>query len=151
MRSAMEVLLTFAPSPPPPSPPPALAARPARALLKAKKSPNFFLMFLEGGAAVAEVVVVEAGGGMEEAGDGALVEVKDVLLDGTEEQVTVVMGEVILSDEEEKGVGAERVELDSEGVAWAGFDSSHRPFLQQGAERATDKKRNSVLRLKLQD
>lgn len=40
----------------------------------------------------------------------------------------VVVKEVILSDEEEKGVEAEGVELDSEGVAWAGYDSSHRPF-----------------------
>lgn len=94
----------------------------------------------------AEVVDVQRG--------GASVDVKDVSIDGTEGEVTVVMvvKEVILSDEEEKGVEAEGVELDSEGVAWAGFDSSHWPFLQrETAERATDKKRHSVLQLLLQD
>lgn len=60
--------------------------------------------------------------------DGTSVDVKDVSVDGIEGEVTVVVEEVIWSDEEEKGVDAEGVELDSEGVAWAGFDSSHRPF-----------------------
>lgn len=124
----MEVLLTFTPSPPPPpSPPPALAARLARALLKAKKSPNFFLMFLVGSV----VVVTEEGVGEVEDVErgGTSVDVKDVSVDGTEGEVTaVVVEEVIFSDEEEKGVEAEGVELDSEGVAWAGIDSSHRPF-----------------------
>lgn len=56
-------------------------------------------------------------------------DVKHVSVDGTEGEVTVVLGEmVILSDEEEKGVEAEGVELESGGVAGAGIDSSHRPF-----------------------
>lgn len=40
----------------------------------------------------------------------------------------VVVEEVIMSDVEDKGVETEGVELDSGGVAWAGFDSSHWPF-----------------------
>lgn len=52
-------------------------------------------------------------------------------LDGTEEEEVVMMvveGDTITSDEEGIGAVAEGVELDSEGVAWAGFDSSHWPF-----------------------
>ncbi len=67
-------------------------------------------------------------------------QVKDVSVDGTEGEVIVVLVEkVILSDEEEKGVEAEGVDLDSERVAWAGFDSSHRPFLQQGDSRKSNR------------
>lgn len=46
---------------------------------------------------------------------------------------------MIFSDEEEKGVEADGVDLDSGGVAWTGFDSSHRPFLQQGDSRKSNK------------
>lgn len=78
------------------------------------------------------VVVTEEGvGEVEDVERGETsVDVKDVSADGTEGEVTVVVvvEEVILSDEEEKGVEAGGVELDSEGVAWAGIDSSHRPF-----------------------
>lgn len=82
------------------------------------------------------VLVSEGGtGGVGEDGgmEGTSAGVKDVSVDGTEGEVTVVVvvvvvEEVMLSDEEEKGVEAEGVELDSEGVAWAGYDSSHRPF-----------------------
>ena len=71
----------------------------------------------------------------------------DVQVDATEGEVTAVVEEgVIMSDEVEKGVEAEGVGLDSEGVAWAGFDSSHRPFLQQGDSRKSIRqKRHSVL------
>lgn len=75
------------------------------------------------------VVTEEGVGGVEEVERGATsVVVKDVSVDETEREVTVVVEDVILSDEEEKGVEAEGVKLDSEGVAWAGFDSSHWPF-----------------------
>lgn len=77
------------------------------------------------------VVVTEEGavGGEDVERGGTSVHVKDVSVDGTEgEVVMVVVEEVILSDEEEKGVEVEGVDLDSEGVAWAGFESSHRPF-----------------------
>lgn len=72
----------------------------------------------------------EAGGVEDVERREASVEVKHVSVGGAEGEVTVVLVEemVILSEEEEKGVEAEGVELDSEGVAWAGFDSSHRPF-----------------------
>lgn len=80
---------------------------------------------------MAVVVVTEEGaGGVEDVERGGTsVDVKVVSVDRTEGEVTVVVvEEVILSDEEEKGVEAEGVELDSGGVAWAGFDSSHWPF-----------------------
>lgn len=51
---------------------------------------------------------------------------------------------MIWSDEEEKGVEAEGVELDSEGVAWAEFDSSHRPFLQQGDSRKSNRQEETL-------
>lgn len=57
--------------------------------------------------------------------------------------MVVVVKEVILSDEEEKGVEAGGVELDSEGVAWAGYDSSHRPFLQQGEQKEQHTRRDT--------
>lgn len=144
MRSAMEVLLTLNPSPPP-STPPALGARLARALLKAKKSPNFFLMFLVGSVEVVVVTVEGAVGGKYEERGGSSVHVKDVSVDGTEGEVRmVVVEEVILSDEEEKGVEVEGVDLDSEGVAWAGFESSHRPFLQQGDSRKSNRQEETL-------
>lgn len=78
---------------------------------------------------VVDEVTEEGTGDVEDVErDGTSVDVKDVSVDGIEGEVTVVVEEVIWSDEEEKGVDAEGVELDSEGVAWAGFDSSHRPF-----------------------
>lgn len=77
---------------------------------------------------VVVVVGTERGaGGAEDVGKGGTsVDVRDVSVDGTVTVVEVVEEGVILSDKEEKGV--EGVELDSEGVAWAGIDSSHRPF-----------------------
>lgn len=77
------------------------------------------------------VVVTEEGAGRvedEEMG-GIPVDIEDVPVDGTEREVTVMVAEeVILSDEREKRDEAWGVELDSGEVAWAGFDSSHRPF-----------------------
>lgn len=143
IRSAMEGLLTFTTSP---STPPALGARLPRALLKAKKSPNFFLMFLVGSVAAAAVVVVlvgivVTGVGLGEVEDveecRALVETQDVSIDGIDE-VTGVMSEEILSEDEMR-VMSEGGGLGSEGVAWAGFDSSHRPFLQQEDSRKSNR------------
>lgn len=77
------------------------------------------------------VVIEEEVGGVEDVERGGVsLDVKDVSVYGTEGEVTVVVvaEEVIFSNEEEKGVEAEGVELDSGGVAWAGFESSHRPF-----------------------
>lgn len=94
---------------------------------------------------VLEEVTDEGVGGVEDVErDGTSVDVKDVSVDGTEGEVTVVADEVILSDEEENGVEAEGVELDSEGVAWAGFDSSHRPFLQQGDSRKSNRQEETL-------
>lgn len=100
---------------------------------------------------MAVVVVTEEGaGGVEDVERGGTsVDVKDVSVDGTEGEVTVVVvvvvvEEVILSDEDEKGVEAEGVELDSGGVAWAGFDSSHRPFLQQGDSRKSNRQEETL-------
>lgn len=92
------------------------------------------------------VVTEEGAGGVEDVERGGTsVDVKDVSVNGTEGEVTVVVvEEVIFSDEEEKGVEAEGVELDSEGVAWAGFDSSHRPFLQQGDSRKSNKQEETL-------
>lgn len=105
-------------------------------------------MFLVGSVVVVVVgVVTEEGvGGVEDVERGGTsVDVRDVSVDGTEEEVTVtVVEEVIFSDEEENGVEAEGVELDSEGVAWAGFDSSHRPFLQQGRQQKEQQTRRDT-------
>ena len=93
------------------------------------------------------VVVTGEGVGVVEDADrgGTSVDVKDVSVYGTEGEVTVVVvEEVIFSDEEEKGVEAEGVELDSGGVAWAGFDSSHRPFLQQGDSRKSNRQEETL-------
>lgn len=96
---------------------------------------------------VVVVVVTEEGAGRvedEEMG-GIPVDVKGVSVDGTEWEVTVMVAEeVILSDEEEKRVEAWGVELDSGGVAWAGFDSSHRPFLQQGDSRKSNRQEETL-------
>ena len=83
----------------------------------------------------------EGVGGVEDVEKGGTsVDVKDVSVDGTEGEVTVVVvEEVIFSDEEEKGV-----ELDSGGVAWAGFESSHRPFLQQGDSRKSNRQEETL-------
>lgn len=138
MRSAMEVLLTLTPSAPcPPSPLPVLAARPARALLKAKKSPNFFFIFFVGIVVVVEQVV-----------DGKVVDEKRerTSMDGREVSVDVAEGEVVrvvvdgvMSDGEEKGV-----ELGAVGRIWAGFDSSHRPFLQWGDSRKSNRRKETL-------
>lgn len=95
---------------------------------------------------VVVVVTEERAGGVEDVEKGgASVDVKDVSVDGIEGEMTVVVvEEVILSDEEEKGVEAEGVVLDSEGVAWAGFDSSHRPFLQQGDSRKSNRQEETL-------
>lgn len=87
---------------------------------------------------VLEVVTKGGAGGVEDVERGSTsVDAKDVSVDGTEGEVTVVVvEEVMLSDEEEKRI--EGVELVSGGVAWAGFDSSHRPFLQQGDSRKSN-------------
>lgn len=92
---------------------------------------------------VVDVVVVvkeERAGGVEDVERGTSVDAKDISVDGTEGEVTVMVAEeMILSDEEENRVEAEGVELDSEGVTWAGFDSSHRPFLQQEDSRKSNR------------
>lgn len=76
---------------------------------------------------------------------GTSVDAKDLSVDGTEGEVTVMVAEeTILSDEEENGVEAEGVELDSEGVTWAGFDSSHRPFLQQEDSRKSNRQEETL-------
>lgn len=72
---------------------------------------------------------------------GTSVGVKDVSEDGTEGGVTEM---VIFSDEEEKGVEADGMELDSGGVAWAGFDSSHRPFLQREDSRKSNRQEETL-------
>lgn len=46
---------------------------------------------------------------------------------------------VVVEEVEDKGVETEGVELDSGGVAWAGFDSSHWPFLQQENSRKSNR------------
>lgn len=51
---------------------------------------------------------------------------------------------------EDKEVETEGVELDSGGVAWAGFDSSHWPFLQQEDSRKSNRQEHSVLQLLVQ-
>lgn len=142
MRSAMEVFLTLTHSAPPSSPPPpALAARPARALLKAKKSPNFFFMFLEGFAAVVEavtqvkVVLVEVA---QEGGTSGGRHTSDKTQGGVTVEGTT------MSHEEGKEVVIERVEPDSEGVAWTGFDSSHQLFLQQGDSRKSNRQKERL-------
>lgn len=136
IRSTMEGLLTFTPSPP--STVPDLGARLPRALLKAKKSPNFFLMFLVGGVVVAVVMVITGEGLGEDEVCGALVEAKDVSEDGMDGEVTGTMSEEDMSDNDEMRVRSEGVGLGSEGVAWAGFDSSPRPFLQQEDSRKSN-------------
>lgn len=125
----MEALLT--PSPPPTSLPSALAARPVRAFLKAKKSPNFLLIFLVGSVVM---VTEEEVRGVDNVERGVTSgDIEDVSVDAIEKEVTVVeVEEMTMSDEEEMGVEAVGEELDSEGVAWAGFESSHWAFLQQG-------------------
>lgn len=70
----------------------------------------------------------EVRGGEDVERGGTSLDAKDVSVDATGEVRVVVVEEVIMSDEEEKGVEAEGVALDAGGVAWAGFDSSHRPF-----------------------
>lgn len=68
--------------------------------------------------------------------DGPSVDVKDVSVDVTEGEVTgMVPGEEVWSGKEEKVVKAKGMGFDSEGVAWADFDSSHWPFLQQEDSR----------------
>lgn len=142
IRSTMEGLLTFTPSPP--STAPALGARLPRALLKAKKSPNFFLMFLVG-SVVAVITGVGLGGKDGVEACGALVGVKDVSADGMDGEVTGTMSEEdILSDKDEMRVRTEGVGLGSEGVAWAGFDSSHRPFLQQEDSRKSNRQEETL-------
>ncbi|TNN40672.1 UPF0606 protein [Liparis tanakae] len=97
-----------------------------------------------GAVGVVVVVGTERGaGGAEDVGRGGTsVDVRDASVDGTEGEVTVVEEGVTLSDKEEKGV--EGVELDSEGVAWAGIDSSHRPFLQQGDSRKSNRQEETL-------
>lgn len=93
------------------------------------------------------VVIEEEVGGVEDVERGGVsLDVKDVSVYGTEGEVTVVVvaEEVIFSNEEEKGVEAEGVELDSGGVAWAGFESSHRPFLQQGDSRKSNRQEETL-------
>lgn len=95
---------------------------------------------------VVVVVTEEGAGGVEDVERGGTsVDIKDVSVDGTEGEVTLMVAEeVILSEEEEKGVEAEGVELDSEGVAWAGFDSSHWPFLQQEDSRKSNRQEETL-------
>lgn len=77
-------------------------------------------------------VMEEERGGVEDVERcGILADVSNVSVDGIEGNVTVVVEEVIMSDKEEHRVEAE-------GVAWAGCDSSHRPFLQQGDSRKSN-------------
>lgn len=142
MRSAMEVFLTLTHSAPPSSPPPALAARPARALLKAKKSPNFFFIFLEGFVVVVVVLTQVKMVLVEVAQGGGTSGGRHDKSDTTQGGVTAVMVEgTTMSDEEGKEVVIERVEPDSEGVAWTGFDSSHQLFLQQGDSRKSNRQK----------
>lgn len=90
-------------------------------------------------------VVTEVGQGEEVAGGGASGEVRGVSGDMTGGQVTAVTVDVgMTSDEEENGGEAEKVRLDSEGEAWAGFDSSHRPFLQQGNSTKSNKQKETL-------
>lgn len=94
---------------------------------------------------VVVVVTEEGAGGVEDVESGTSVDAKDVSVDGTEGEVTVTVAEeMILSDEEENRVEAEGVELDSEGVTWAGFDSSHRPFLQQEDSRKSNRQEETL-------
>lgn len=84
----------------------------------------------------------EGRGGVEDVDRGGTsLDGKDVSVCGTVGEVTVVVTEeVIFSDEEEKGV-----ELGSGGVsAWAGFDSSHWPFLQQGDSRKSNRQEETL-------
>lgn len=61
-------------------------------------------------------------------------------VDGTDGVVTGMMSEgEVLSDSDEMRGGSEGVGLGSGGVAWAGFDSSHRPFLQQEDSRKSNR------------
>ena len=76
---------------------------------------------------------------------------------GTEGEVTVVVeGDVLMlqgrkkeEEEEEEGggrgvVGSVGVEPDSGGVARAGFDSSHQPFLQQRDGRKSNRQEETL-------
>lgn len=76
-------------------------------------------------------------------GSGTSRDVQDASTDVTGEVRVVVAGAMVMSDREEKGVKAGGVGLDSGGVAWAGFDSSHRPFLQQGDSRKSDRQKDT--------
>lgn len=96
---------------------------------------------------VVVVVVVRV---MEEGAEGvkrggASEDVKDMSVQEREGEVTVMLAEdVMLSDENKNGVETWGVKLDSGGVAWAGFDSSHRPFLQQEDSRKSNRQEETL-------
>lgn len=94
--------------------------------------------------AVVVVVLVVTGvglGGEEDVEEcRALVEAQDVWVDEIDGEGTGMMSkEEVLSDKDEMRVRSEGGGLGFGGVAWAGFDSSHRPFLQQEDSRKSNR------------
>lgn len=92
---------------------------------------------------VVVLMLMEMCGVEDVEGGGASGDVQDVSIDVTGEVTVMVVGGVVMSDREERGVEAEGVGLDSGGVAWAGFDSSHWPFLQQGDSRKSNRQKDT--------
>lgn len=88
---------------------------------------------------VVRVMVEEAGGTESVKRGGASEDAKDMSVQWREGEVTMLAEDVMLSDKDKNGVEAWGVKLDSGGVAWAGFDSSHRPFLQQEDSRKSNR------------
>lgn len=70
----------------------------------------------------------------------ALVEAQGVWVDGTDGGGTgIMLEEEVLSDRDEMRAGSEGGGLGFGGVAWAGFDSSHWPLLQQKDSRKSNR------------
>lgn len=96
---------------------------------------------------VVVVRVMEEGAGGAEGvkSGGASEDAKDMSVQEREGEVTVMLAEdVMLSDKDKNGVETWGVKLDSGRVVWAGFDSSHRPFLQQEDSRKSNRQEETL-------